>query len=144
MTLRMRLEPHSGCLQYGQTTDTIYSGVAWFDAQVGDDLGKMIELERINVHTAHYATFIGYLALALGVAESEEILGDYGMVHECIHALAFDPEDGMTLGGSPCSHTRESLAKLAADIQQRVKVALHARRTAMSDVEQTSNACDKV
>ena len=132
MALRMRLEPHSGCLQYGQTTDNLYSGVAWFNAQIGDDLAKMIQLERINTDTAHYATFIGYLALALGVAEPEEILGDYGLVHECMHALAFDPEDDMTLGGSPCSHTRASLAELASDIQQRVKVALQARRVAMA------------
>ena len=133
--LPVRRDPHCGKLQYGQPTEVMASGVAWFDLEMSGRLGAMIERDGFTKDGLHYACYIGYLALALEVATNEEILGDYGLVHEYAHGMLFNfakPPYGvekLTIGGSPCSHTKESFIALADDLQGRIQSAIDALDT---------------
>ena len=127
----IRLDRDGSGLEYGQRTETLSSGWAWFDLRLRGSLGKMIEAQGFTPEGMHYATFVGYLALAFEVATPEEILGDYGLVHEYAHGLALGRplcDAQGTVGGSPCSHTVSELAKLADDIQGRVEKMIEVTR----------------
>lgn len=122
-TLEMRRDPLNGRLQYRQPTPVLADGMAWFDLDEIPDLGEMIRAGGVTPEALHAACFVGHLVLALDVATPDEVLGDYGLVHEIAHGLSFgvaadDPD--ATMGGSPCSLNREKLAALADDLTRKL------------------------
>lgn len=144
--LRLRFNPLSGSPEYAQPTKTYAEGVCWFDFELPDKaLCDVLLEEGCTPSAMHFACFIGFMALRLGVASIDEILGDYGLVHEVAHGIAFgqplgdleatlttpgavkldaDGEARLTVGGGPGSHTVAELAALAEDIQCRVAIAM--------------------
>lgn len=132
MTFPIRKDPALGLgLEYGQRTETLSSGWAWFSLRLEGSLGGMIRHQGFTPEVMHFACYLGYLALAFEVATPEEILGDYGLVHECAHGLSIGrtiTDDESTVGGSPCSHTTSELANLADDIQARVQEMIDVTR----------------
>ena len=54
-------------------------------------LGRLIRTEPCGKVTMHSACFIGFLLLTSNLATVDEILGDYGLVHELAHIQEFGP-----------------------------------------------------
>ena len=136
MIFPIRKDPDGSGLEYGQRTETLSSGWAWFPLRLEDSLGAMIRDQGFTPEGMHFACYLGYLALSFAAATPEEILGDYGLVHEYAHGLALghtltDIEG--TVGGSPCSHTVSELANLADDIQARVQEMIDVTRKMKED-----------
>lgn len=126
-SLMVRWDPLFDRLQYGQPNEAVAGDLLWFELKLQGSLGAMIRRDGFTPDGMHYACFLGHLALALEVATADEILGDYGLVHEYAHGLAFDHplcDVTATVGGSPCSHTVSQLADLADDIQAKVSSAI--------------------
>ena len=65
--------------------------------------------------TLHLAAHISHLLLRHGLADADELLGDYGLLHELAHFHDLGPA---TTG---CAATVESLAAMAHILQERLK-----------------------
>ena len=78
-------------------------------------LDHLIRTDPTAAHTMHAACFVGFLLLSAGLANVDEILGDYGLVHELAHIREFGPAI------TENSATIESLAKLAAELSTRLE-----------------------
>ena len=81
----------------------------------------MIREEGLTDDTLHAVCFIGFAALKTEQATVDEVLGDFGLVHEAVH---------LRLGGphTPAAATVEELADLAESIEGRL------RQLPMSDI----------
>ena len=74
--------------------------------------------------TMHACCFIGFVALKTGVATADEVLGDFGLVHEAAHALHIGEPD----------HTAETVAAIADVLEGRLKALTEAEFLASFDV----------
>ena len=68
----------------------------------------------------HMACFVGFLALKSGVTTVEDVLGDFGLIHEIAH--------NMDIGeGDPCVATRSEVVRMARKIEQAIPGHPYAR-----------------
>ena len=77
-------------------------------------LGPRLRKDGVTPDTLHGACFISFVALQAGLATPEEVLGDYGLVHECAHVACFGP------ACSPGAATVEDLARMAEELERRI------------------------
>ena len=69
-------------------------------------LADLIETDGFTAEALHMACFVGFLALKSGVASIEDVLGDFGLVHEIAH--------NMHMGeGELCIASRAEVARMA-------------------------------
>ena len=69
-----------------------------------------LRAEGVTGATIHACCLLGFVALKSGVATADEVLGDYGLVHEAAHAMHIGEPD----------HTAETVAALADNLVQRI------------------------
>ena len=87
-----------------------------FDYRIEDCLGLpcRIRNEPLSPTTMHLACFVGFMLLMREVATIDEVLGDYGLVHELAHFREFGP------GCSPHAATVETLACMTEGLVERL------------------------
>ena len=101
---------------YKQTTflkKNRVSGNFYFDLNDISGIGCDIRENGITNDTLHGACFLGFLALKSNVATVDEILGDYGFVHEMIHLMCFGEEHKIT-------QSVKNMANIADELRDRV------------------------
>ncbi len=74
-------------------------------------VAPMLRAKGLTGETMHACCLLGFVALKSGVATIDEVLGDYGLVHEAAHALHIGEPD----------HTAETVAGLADDLEKRIR-----------------------
>ena len=82
-----------------------------------DALPGMIAADATAAETFHAACLVGFVALRLEVATVDEVLGDFGLVHELAHQREF----GLDVGGSAL--TVDELVRLAEHLVERIRDA---------------------
>ena len=80
-------------------------------------LHKRIERDGCTMENLHYACLVGFLALKAGVATVDEILGDYGLVHELVHWQYIENDDAAILQHAPQT---ADVVELARRIEQAI------------------------
>ena len=90
-----------------------------YDLKIFDGFAKKLARDPMDIKTLHGACLLGFLLLKTGKATVEEILGDYGLVHELIHFKDFgrDYADSLHI---PNGATIESLARLTEELVGRL------------------------
>ena len=78
------------------------------------DIGARIKNEGITIKNLHALTYLAWLGTKTGRATLEETLGDYGIVHEAVHTLAFGEQ------ASPCALDIDEIADFAQEITDRI------------------------
>lgn len=77
-------------------------------------VSHMIREKGVTLEVAHAACFLGFVALKTEQATIDEILGDFGLVHEAIHIMLGGPK-------TPSAASVEELADMAESIAGRLR-----------------------
>ena len=104
----MEGEYEQTCLQHGCKRTFSY------DTKSLPKLSSLIRKSPTGGGTLHLATHIGHILLDNNLATADEILGDYGLVHELVHFQDFGPSV------TGCAASIESLAEFADELQARL------------------------
>lgn len=76
-------------------------------------LADSIETGGFTAEALHMACFVGFLALKSGVASIEDVLGDFGLIHEVAH--------NMHMGeGETCIASRAEVARMARRLERAI------------------------
>ena len=78
----------------------------------GKDLAvaAMLRRDGVTPETVHSCCLLGFVALKTRVATVDEVLGDFGLVHEAAHAMHIGEPD----------HTAETVAAIAEKLEERI------------------------
>ena len=52
---------------------------------------KLLRKRTVSLEALHGAVFVGWLASCAGVADSQQMLSDTGLIHEIIHYMQYGP-----------------------------------------------------
>ena len=74
-------------------------------------LADHVRRDGVSPETFHHACFISFLAMREGLATLDEILGDYGLIHEMAHVMLFGEKV------SPLAASTNDLADLAQRVE---------------------------
>lgn len=88
-----------------------------YDVRDLPDLPAMIRKDATGAGTMHAACFVCHLALRFDLATVDEVVGDYGLVHELAHIRHIGPKV------TPEAADAEGCALLAADLIARIRKA---------------------
>lgn len=77
-------------------------------------VGASIRKDGVTARTMHGACLLGFVALKTERATVDEVLGDYGLVHEMAHILDFGPSV------TPGAASVDDVAAMARQLEHRL------------------------
>ena len=117
-----------------QQTAVDGSRVSFHLSDPDPDLPKLIREETLDNETLHKAVYLGWVLIKSDLATVDEILGDFGLIHELVHHGDEWVVENGTIAIGPSARTVEDTAKLAEELLARLPDSILSLRDKLNSI----------